>query len=66
MGSDESHVTNVSCIKMGSDENHVTNVSFDESDKVTRTTQSKFSEEKGETKRNQTEVLVHTSLMPVH
>ena len=58
------HHQNDSCIKMGSDESHF-NVSLTERDKVTRQCpQTTTSDEKGEPKRNRTEVLLLTSLTP--
>ena len=55
---------NGSCIKMGSDENHF-NVSLIVRDKVTRQCpQTTTFEEKGEPKRNRTEVPLLTSLTP--
>ena len=58
------HHQNDSCIKMGSDESHF-NVSLIVRDKVTRhCPQTTTFEEKGEPKRNRTEVLLLTSLTP--
>ena len=60
------HHQNDSCIKMGSDESHF-NVSLTVRDKVTNktvTTNHNLFEEKGEPKRNRTEVLLLTSLTP--
>ena len=58
------HHQNDFCIKMGSDENHF-NVSLIERDKVPRQCpQTTTFEEKGEPKRNRTEVLLLTSLTP--
>ena len=58
------HHQNDFCIKMGSDESHF-NVSLIVRDKVTRPCpQTTTSEEKGEPKRYQTEVLPLTSLPP--
>jgi len=52
------------CIKMGSDESHF-NVSITVRDKVTRQCpQTTTGEERGEPKRNRTEVLLLTSLTP--
>ena len=59
------HHQNVTCIKMGSDESHF-NVSLIVENKVTRQCpQTTTSEEKGEPKRNRTEVPLLTSLKPV-
>ena len=56
------HHQNDSCIKMGSDESHF-NGSFIVSDKVTRQyPETTIFEEKGEPKRNRTEVPLLTSL----
>ena len=56
------HHQNDSCIKMGSDESHF-NVPLIVRDKVTRQCpQATTFEEKGEPKRNRTEVLLLTSL----
>ena len=53
-----------SCIKMGSDESHF-NVPLTVRDKVTgECPQTTTFEEKGEPKRNRTEVLLLTSLTP--
>ena len=58
------HHQNGSCIKMGSDENHF-NVSLIVRDKVTRQCpQTTTFEERGEPKRNRTEVPLLTSLTP--
>ena len=58
------HHQNDSCIKIGSDENHL-NVSLIVKDKVTRQCpQTTTNEEKGEPKRNRTEVLQLTRLTP--
>ena len=58
------HHQNDSCIKMGSDESHF-NVSLLVRDKVTRQCpQTTTFEEKGESKRIQTEVPLLTSLTP--
>ena len=58
------HHQNDSCIKMGSDESHF-NVLLIVRDKVTRQRpQTTTFEEKGEPKRNRTEVLLLTSLTP--
>ena len=55
---------NDSCIKMGSDENHF-NVSLIVRDNVTRQCpQTTTFEERGEPKRNRTEVLLLSSLTP--
>ena len=60
------HHRNDSCIKMGSDESHF-NVSVTVRDKVTRQCpQTTTVEERGEPKRNRTEVLLLTSLTPYH
>ena len=59
------HHQNDSCIRMGSDESHF-NVSLTVRDKVTirQCPQTTTFEEKGEPKRNRTEVLPLTSLTP--
>ena len=58
------HRHNDSCIKMGSDENHF-KVSLVVRDKVTRQCpQTATFEDRGEPKRNRTEVLLLTSLAP--
>ena len=58
------HHHNGSCINMGSDESHF-NVSLIVRVKVTwQCPQTTISEERGESKRNRTEVLPHTSLTP--
>ena len=58
------HHQNDSCTKMGSDENHL-NVSLIVKDKVTRQCpQTTTNEEKGEPKRNRTEVPLLNSLAP--
>ena len=58
------HHQNDSCIKMGSDESRF-NVSLIVSDNVTRQCpQTTTFEERGEPKRNRTEVLLLTSLTP--
>ena len=55
---------NDSCINMGSDESHF-NVSLIVRDKVTKvSTNHSLFEEKGDPKRNQTDVLLLTSLTP--
>ena len=60
------HHQNDSCIKMGSDKSHF-NVSLIVRDKVTRQCPHTTTfEEKGEPKRNRTEVLVLTRLTPYH
>ena len=60
------HHQNDSCIKVGSDESHF-NVSLIVRDKVARRlspSTTTFFEERGEPKRNRTEVLLLTSLTP--
>ena len=58
------HHQNDACIKMGSDESHF-NISFIVRDRVTRQCpQTTTFKERGEPKRNQTEVLLLTSLTP--
>ena len=60
------HRQNDSCIQMGSDDSHF-NVSLIVRDKVTRQCpQITTFEERGESKRNQTEILLLTSLTPYH
>ena len=59
-----SHHQNDSCINMGSDESQF-NVSLIVRDRVTRQCpQTATFEERGELNRNQTQVLLLTSLMP--
>ena len=59
------HHQNDSCIKMGNDESHF-NASLIVRDKVTRQCRQTtiLFQEKGEPKRNRTEVLLLTSLTP--
>ena len=59
------HHQNDSCIKMGSDESHF-NVSVGSGGQIHKTVSANhnLSEEKGEPKRDQTEVLPLTSLTP--
>ena len=59
------HHQNDFCLKVGSDESHF-NVSLIVRDEVTRqvSTNHNLFEEKGEPKRNRTEVLLITSLTP--
>ena len=59
------HQQNDFCLKVGSDESHF-NVSLIVRDEVTRqvSTNHNLFEEKGEPKRNRTEVLLITSLTP--
>ena len=59
------HHLNDSCIKIGSDESHFNvSVGSDGQSHKTVSTNHKLFEEKGEPKRNRTEVLPLTSLMP--
>ena len=61
------HHQNDSCIKMGSAESHFNvSVGSDGQSHKTVSTNHNLSEEKGEPKRNRTEVRVLTSLTPYH
>ena len=60
------HHQNDSCIKMGSDESQFNvSVGSDGQSHKTVSTNHNLFEEKGEPKWNRTEVLPHTSLMPL-